>query len=378
MSRRVARVIAKQLPGKRDSGGRQRVAAFVEAYSQLFDEVVVYGFGDGRFELDNVTVRPFDRPTLRPFDVARHSVFAAKWRSSALADRFSSEVESSDFVHVDFPQMMVNCPSGVRPDVLDFHNIEAQLMASRTDHYPRLARIPLRMEVERLSRFETNHARDARLVTACSPMDVSKLRASGARAMLVPNGVAHMPSAWTAPPASSQVAFVGSMDYEPNREAASWLVADVWPIVRRINADARLLVAGRNAELVREITVGDATITILDSPPSIATVYEQSDICVVPLRSGAGTKIKVLEALAYGRPVVSTSVGMEGLAEVSDHVSVADDSQSFAEQISSLLRSPHLATTSQDLFRVASVEFGWPRRMEAFSALVAHERSLLS
>lgn len=372
MTGRTARVLAKQLPGDRDSGGRQRLAAFVEAYATVFERVVVYGFGDGRFAERNVEVRSFAGPRPRLDRYIATSAFAAKWHSRDLAAAFAADVEPADHVHVDFPQMAVNLPAGRRPDVVDFHNIEARLMASRTDEWAMPARLVVEPEIRRLARLERRIAHSARLVTACSADDATVLRSYGARTMIVPNGVSALPQQFVTAPGNGEVAFVGSMDYGPNREAVSWLFSDVWPAVQALRPQSTLVVAGRNAAEVHASVPADLRVVVMDSPPSIADVYRRADVCIVPLRSGAGTKIKLLEALAHGRAVVSTSVGLEGLSEVERWVDRADTVPEFAEAVARRLDAV-AAGGGAETFEFARSTFSWPSRLSTLMDHLASE-----
>lgn len=371
----TARVLAKQLPGLRDSGGRQRLSAFVESYAEVFERVVVYGFGHGTFDAENVVVRPFPDPRVRIPQVARHSAFAAKWHSRELADSFANEVETQDFVHVDFPQMIVNAGGRV-VDNLDFHNIESNLMRARTVHYPAPKRAVALAEVRRLRRLELNAARRARLTTACSTADADVLRDAGARVLLVPNGVNGMPTDWTPPPGRGVVGFVGSMDYAPNFEAVQWLAREVWPAVHRRAPHAQLIVAGRHANRAASLIEPLPNASILDSPTSISSAYDQCDVCVVPLLSGAGTKIKLLEAMAFGRSVVSTSVGLQGLNHLEGVIAKADTAEHFADAVHRTLRASAFHSQGERNFNIAQSSFGWEQQLKEHRGRIVADRGL--
>jgi glycosyltransferase involved in cell wall biosynthesis len=267
--------------------------------------------------------------------------------------------------------MIVNLPVRVRPDVVDFHNIEAKLMASRTDEWSLPARLAVEPEIRRLARLERRVARAAKLATACSEDDVRELRSFGARALVVPNGVSAMPPTFVPAPGKGEVAFVGSMDYAPNREALGWLFSQVWPLVQALRPEATLVVAGRNAGTIKDTVPDGLRVVVVDSPPSIDEIYRRSDVCIVPLQSGAGTKIKLLEALAHGRGVVSTSVGLEGLDEVEQWVRRADEADEFAQAIADLLDDAADRDESET-FEYARSTFSWPSRL---STLLRHLES---
>ncbi len=127
--------------------------------------------------------------------------------------------------------------------------------------------------------------------------------------------------------------YLGSMDYPPNADAALWFAVRVLPIIREAVPGVRLLIVGRNpAPQVLALGVQPG-IRVTGTVPDVRPYYEQAHALVVPLRSGGGTRLKILEALATGVPVVSTSLGAEGL-DLRHGVDflVADTPDALAEQ----------------------------------------------
>jgi polysaccharide biosynthesis protein PslH len=369
----TVRVVAKQLPGARDSGGRQRIGGFIDFYAERFERVVVYGYGDDEFLHPNVEVRPVLHPRATVWAILASSVFVAKWYSRTLARQLSRDFQRGDFLHVDFPQMMINVDAGIAPNVLDFHNIEADLMRSRTRGWSWGRRALVASEIRRLDRFERRSARRARLVTACSEADAVRMRARGVPAVHIPNGVSNVPARWSAPLEDQQAVFVGSMDYAPNYEAVEWLTREIWPLVRQQLPAATLTIAGRDAFLVQELVPDGMGIDVVDSPPSLETIYQRSSVALVPLKSGAGTKIKLLEALAHGRAVVSTSVGLEGLDGLEPWVARADGTEAFADKIIDQLTDADLARRGEEAYEFASRNFGWSARIGALAGHLSFE-----
>jgi glycosyltransferase involved in cell wall biosynthesis len=367
--RRLAHVVAKQLPGDGDSGGRQRIQAFIRFYASTYDEVIVSGFG--RWDGDvppNATINAFAEPELKWRQAAKASAFAMKWYSKDLAVHIASTQREGMHLHVDFPQMMSNISNHIRPDIVDFHNIEWQLMASRIGMWSHPSREMAMLEVRRLRSFEIAVARRAYLVTCCSETDAAELRGWGARPLVVPNGVSQPPDRWV--PLNSnpaRVLFVGSFDYPPNIDALKWMVSEVWPHVAEMQANARLVVAGRHARNCADELGGLSTVEVHDSPRSLHDLYASADLCIVPLLSGGGTKIKLLEAVAHGRMVVSTSVGMQGLDQVHEFVRVADGTHDFAAAVGESLASPDLKTLSSRAFEHGREFLSWSSSMEMLS-----------
>jgi glycosyltransferase involved in cell wall biosynthesis len=126
-------------------------------------------------------------------------------------------------------------------------------------------------------------------------------------------------------------------------DGALWLGSKVWPLVRAARPDARLALVGREpSAAVRDLAARDVDVTgtVADVQPYLA----RAGLALAPLRAGGGSRLKILEALAAGRPVVATKVGAEGLDDLVGHgVVVADDARSFADAMLALLDDPEAA-----------------------------------
>jgi glycosyltransferase involved in cell wall biosynthesis len=131
--------------------------------------------------------------------------------------------------------------------------------------------------------------------------------------------------------------FVGALDYEPNTEAVEWMVREVLPVVRRSVPDATLRIVGRGAERVAWVR-DEPGVELVGPVEDLAAEIDRADVSVVPIRVGAGTRLKVVEALANHLPLVTTTVGCEGI-DVRDgvHASVVDDADGFADACVRLL-----------------------------------------
>jgi glycosyltransferase involved in cell wall biosynthesis len=156
---------------------------------------------------------------------------------------------------------------------------------------------------------------------------------------VVPNGVDARAIAYQpAPEASETVIFVASMDSEANHDGAMFFVRDIWPLVKAARPSAVLKLVGRgpNPELQAQHNGRDIIVT--GKVADVLGYYREAGVAVVPLRSGGGTRLKILEAMAAGAAVVSTTVGCEGL-DVSDgqDILIQDEPRSFADAVLRLL-----------------------------------------
>lgn len=128
-----------------------------------------------------------------------------------------------------------------------------------------------------------------------------------------------------------------SMDWMPNIEAVDWLMEKVWPLVKQQKPDAKLVLAGKGMP-ERFKTLASNTITIIDNVPNSKEFYQDYDIMLVPLWSGSGLRIKLVEGLAYGKPIITTSIGAEGINYTSNQdLMIADSEKTFADNICQLL-----------------------------------------
>jgi glycosyltransferase involved in cell wall biosynthesis len=128
-----------------------------------------------------------------------------------------------------------------------------------------------------------------------------------------------------------EILFVGALDWPPNADAVNYFIGDIWPVVRSRVPDARFTVLGRGEAQMRARWGSDPSIRFTGWVESVEPWFGQSRAMVVPLRSGSGMRVKILDAFARGVPVVATSIGIEGIAAVDGrHALVGDSPEAFA------------------------------------------------
>ncbi len=150
------------------------------------------------------------------------------------------------------------------------------------------------------------------------------------------------------------ILFQGSLGWPPNEDAAVWLVEEIAPRIRQRFPDLRIVLPGPATARVEALTT-EAGVEVPGAVPSMAPYLRDADVVVVPLRVGGGTRIKILEAFAHRVPVVSTSIGAEGLdVEPGRHLELADDPAVIAQRCVALLASPaareRLARNAHELY----------------------------
>lgn len=187
--------------------------------------------------------------------------------------------------------------------------------------------------------WEPRHAERFTRCTTVSEIDQQFLQKANSRLRInvIPNGVDiqnYKPLPENAQPV---LMFVGNMGYPPCADAVLYFCQEILPLIRRKIAAVEMWIVGRNPRPEVLQLDGDG-VHITGQVGEVLPYYQRSAVCVVPLRAGGGTRLKILEAMALGRPVVSTTIGCEGLDVVDgEHLMVADDPEQFAEKTVRLL-----------------------------------------
>jgi glycosyltransferase involved in cell wall biosynthesis len=243
--------------------------------------------------------------------------------------------------------------------------IDQSLRARRADGPPRsLAelrrRVRLRVDRDRWQRFERFESGRANFVTVCSDEDRELHGIPGA--VVVPNGY-QQPALRCgrdtvgAPPV---IVFPGQMTYRPNFDGATWLVDDVLPRLRARIPDVSVRIVGRSGAELDPLR-GREGVEVVGYVDRIEDELARADVIAVPLRQGSGTRIKIIEAWAHRIPVVSTTIGAEGLGATDGvELLLADDASLFAAALERALtdRSRRASMVAAGEARFAA-EYDW-------------------
>ena len=192
------------------------------------------------------------------------------------------------------------------------------------------ARIQARLDASRWRRVQRLIAAKAEHVTVCSEIDAHRF---GTRATVLPNcyRLPARPAGGRPVREPASVLFAGLLYYPPNADAAGWLVEDVLPHLRRRLPGTTVRLVGAADPAVTRLE-GRHGATVVGPVPEMQPELEKADLVVVPVRFGSGTRVKILEAFAHRLPVVSTTLGAEGLgARDGQHLLMADDAERFAD-----------------------------------------------
>jgi len=363
--------VSQKIPWPRDAGGNIRAWHLLEALGRRYALTLVTSCSDGALEAQaraalaelcaDVRIVPDVKSRSAPAmlrvgarSVLRGSPALVEFNRNAHLARAVGDLlarrrfDLAHLNHVDaFPYLERR---RAQPFVLDSHNL---LFV----YYRRMAALergPLRRraygrEARLLERYELCAFRRARVGTVCSRQERDRLLEldPGLDIEVLPNGadcqsLAPPPrDVWENPP---RVCFVGDMAYEPNDDGARWFVAEVMPHLRERVAGVRFVAVGKNP--------GAALCALAQTHPDVEVTGRVDDVrdevfaaraCVVPLRYGTGTRIKLLEAFAMGMPTVSTAVGAEGVEyRDGEDVLIADGPAQMAARLAEVLTQREL------------------------------------
>jgi glycosyltransferase involved in cell wall biosynthesis len=339
-------MVTKWLPLPANDGGKLRALAVLRALAER-GEVVLFGFDDGTVDYDGLQAmgvevhgepRPRSLVQLVRAIVRTGSLSAARFYSRTLAAEVeaAAATKSVDALVIEYLQM-APYGEGIKADrrLLDMHNIESSLVRTFSRVRGGLTGALARMEVALLRRQERRVMSAYDAVVVVSETDRARLPSGTADVLLCPNGCDDRPAL---PVAAEPVAvFIALMGWTPNADAAAWLVTDVWPLVQATIPHARLQLIGRDpTSSVRDLAGPGVEVT--GTVPEVLPYLEKATVALAPLRMGGGSRLKVLEALSSGRPVVATSVGVEGLEDlIGRGVVVGDRPDELAQHIIELL-----------------------------------------
>jgi glycosyltransferase involved in cell wall biosynthesis len=353
--------VHKQILFPRDTGGKIRVLNVLKHLGQWHDVTYVSNLRPGEeqylesmqglgLRMETVAGATSRRGGARffaealwnltsplPFTIARNYDAEIRKRITELL-----AVESYDLLICDTVVMAPHTVGlNASASILFQHNVEAQILKRHAEAATGLKAIYMRDQWRRMKRFEAKCGGEFDTVIAVSERDKEAFERE--------YGWRHCDAIDTAVDADffedesgevpGRVTFLGSMDWMPNQDGVSWFVREVWPLIRLGEPDAEFHVVGRTPpDEIRRLAQTPG-VRIVGGVPDVRPHLAQTSVFVVPILVGGGTRLKIFEAMASARAVVSTTIGAEGLPIVpGQHYLAADDPRSFADAVLQLLK----------------------------------------
>jgi glycosyltransferase involved in cell wall biosynthesis len=301
------------------------------------------------------------------------SFFTAGQVPSALIRHVQRAVEEIDYAAIHVDDLPIRCALPMRncpPVVYASHNCEYALFHRRAEIETGPLRALALFDAERVRRIESALAGRAELITACSEDDIRDLvefcGMDARHAVVVPNGVdvARYAEVVGRESDTSTILISGSMDWRPNQQGLRWFMAEVLPKLSQAVEDgvASVRVAGRmNDELVRELAAYPG-VTPSPNPADMRDELARARIVVAPILASSGTRLRILEAWAAGRPVVTTPAGAFGLEySDGDELLCAQEPAAFAEAIVRILKDASLWEHVRQCATARVAQYDWRR-----------------
>src|SRR5215469_1230423 len=289
-------------------------------------------------------------PLLQALDyvhrLPRKAAYAVtRFECLSVRETIKSQLQEKNFdvAVCDFLDAAVNFPEEIGiPAVLFQHNVESEIWRrhATTEHNPAI-RLLYQLEFRKMLRYESDTVRKFHHVIAVSNHDRELMGAwvDPTRISVVPTGVdlRQFRRGSTQKTSSPLVMFVGAMDWEPNIDAVEYFCDKIWPAVLHKVPEARFRIVGRNPDRRVQKLVSNS-VEVTGRVDSVVEQLWQAAVVVVPLRVGGGTRLKIYEAMAAGKAIVSTSVGAEGLdVHHGNDIILADTPEVFSRALTTFL-----------------------------------------
>lgn len=349
-----------------NTGGRLRSLALIEALARRHRITVLTTHGPADdpaglarrlapaaevisvpHEIPKRTSRAFPLAVVRSW-ASRYPVDLWRCRVPALRAALDQQIRRAtpDLCIADFLAAVPTVPfTGPVPVVVFSHNVEHLIWQRLGATEPRAwKRALLAVEWRKMRRCEADACRRATLTLSVSDADRDRLAAlaPSARIVAIPTGVdLDYFTPRGLPENPDALVFVGSMDWYPNEDGALDFITSTLPIIRRARPSTTFTIVGRNPSARLRAAADAAAVTVTGTVDDVRPYLERAAVAVVPLRVGGGTRIKIFEALAMGKALVSTTIGAEGLPLTPGaHFLQADGAGPFADRVLTLLGDP--------------------------------------
>jgi polysaccharide biosynthesis protein PslH len=285
-----------------------------------------------------------------------------------MADQQFDVIHADQTSMVQYAQFALSCAKGTsRPNmVLDAHNALFRVFEQLAEEERQpLKQMLLRREARALERYEERVYASFDHVVFVNDQDRVRLGHEflAEHCTTIPICIDPRENSLVMPnPEQRTVTHLGTMFWPPNVDGVRWFAQQVWPLVLQKASDARLVVIGkRPPESVQMLSANCPSIEVLGYVPDPEPYLQETAAFIVPLRAGAGMRVKIIDAWCWGLPIVSTTLGAEGIAvRDGEDILIADEPAAFAEAVVRLLTDPALRTRLRENGRAGVTEcYDW-------------------
>ncbi len=300
-----------------------------------------------------------------PIVVERHYV-------PEVTDEIQRQIKHTNFDVVHFDHLDASFYLPYIPDtmttVLDEHNIVSNQVKTSAEAEPNLfKKLYMMFQLKKTIRYESDICPKMTRCLVCSDADKAYLlkMARKTKVVTIPNGVDVDYFSDTSSQdrqGTNAVIFVGTLDYGPGAIAVQYFCEEILPLIQKGISNFHFYAVGQNPPgYLRKLAERDKHITLTGRVDDIRPYVAKADVFVVPLKSGSGTRLKILDAMAMGIPIVSTSIGAEGLEVCSgEHLLIADTSEAFSSAVLQLLQDDSLReTVRENAFQLVRGKYSW-------------------
>jgi len=354
--------LAPRLPYPLDDGGRIGMYNITKHVAALGHRITMLAYGSKHADTGDIgsfcELRIIEHDTGNRISGALRNVWSplpytmTKYRSAALQRGLqellgtcSIDVVHVDHIHLAFYGALLQRHYGL-PYVLREHNFETTIHRRYAESKAPPLSWYLKSQAQRLYKYESEQLRYPDIIAAITEEDAEAMRTVSDREVrVIPAGVDIASFANTGEQRNeAHVVLLGSLQWSPNLDAASWFVDSIWPLIVQKYPQARCTIAGSHppASLKRR---ENASLHVAGFVDDLDELLSRASVLAIPLRIGGGMRIKLLEFFARGKAVVSTSIGAEGnCATDGKELLIADSAEQFASAVVTLLRNPDLAS----------------------------------
>ena len=366
-------VVSPILPEPPVTGGQKRTLRLLEAmeHAGLHPRVLTADTGDPEaaeaLRRRGWTVETVPEPEPGLLDRLRqHAQRRPSPLLHGLAVRLTELAQDAALVQYEHTQSAYYRAPAHAATVLSLHNIDSHAVAGSAERLTGLAWLREANRAAELRTVERRVIPRVDRVLCVSEQDAAIVRGLGGRAVLAPNGVDDEFFAVDGPGDEDRALFFGHFGYEPNRRGVERFLAAGWPEVRRARPNARLAIAGGGIDERLRARIAHDGVDVLGLVGDLPAALAGARAVIVPIWEGGGTRLKVLEALAAGRTVVSTPLGASGIGfEDGRHGLLAETPEALAHALAGALGQP--STHGRD-GRILAERYRWKAALSGASA----------